>query len=232
MRRLGGVDLFTEIDEIVRPGHTALLVVDAQRDFCSPDGVAAKLGRDLSIIQSAIPKVRAVVDAARAAGVFVIYIQNVWLPANKSCSGSWLRFSMQASCVNPEEGWTTIGSKGAEIIAEVGRLPTDVVIQKYRSSAFFGTQLNTVLRCNGIKSVVCVGFVTEGCLESTARDAMFHDYYTVVLEDCVGTFQRELHEAALTVLRVRVDVTSSGQVLTAWHTKVAATERVASADAT
>ena len=73
-----------------------------------------------------------------------------------------------------------------------------------------------VLRANDIKTVVCTGFVTEGCLESSARDALFYDYYTVVLEDCVGTFDRDLHEASLKVLRTRVDVVPSASVLDIW----------------
>jgi nicotinamidase-related amidase len=217
MKILGGIEVLTELQEIVDPRHTALLVVDVQHDFCSPDGVAGKLGRDLSIIQPAIPRIARIVDEARRFGALVVFIQNVWLPGNRSTGGSWLRFSMHASCVNPEQGWTTLDSWGARILPETGVRPDDIIVQKYRSSAFFGTQLATILRANRIRSVVCVGFVTEGCLESTARDAMFHDYYTVVASDCVGTFKKELHEAALTVLRVRCDVVESSAVLAAWQ---------------
>jgi nicotinamidase-related amidase len=53
-------------------------------------------------------------------------------------------------------------------------------------------------------------------VESTARDAAFYDYYVVVLEDCVATYERELHEASLKVLRTRVDVVPSGDVLKVW----------------
>ena len=53
-------------------------------------------------------------------------------------------------------------------------------MKKYRSSAFWGTNLDLLLRSNGIKSVVVTGCTTEGCVESTARDAMFTDYYVVI----------------------------------------------------
>lgn len=222
MLEINGTLMFTELAEIVEPRHTALIIVDVQRDFCTDDGVAGRLGRDLSIIKPAIGRIKDVLAAARRAGVMPIYIQNLWLPDNRSNSGSWLRFSIKTSSVDPKQGWTIVGSRGAEIVPEIAPRPGDIVVPKCRSTAFFGTNLDTILRCNGIKSVICVGFVTEGCLESTARDAMFHDYYTVVLEDCVGTFEQKLHDAALTVLRVRVDVVPSAEVLAIWSRAAAA----------
>src|SRR5262249_29845964 len=118
--------------------------------------------------------------------------------------------------VDIEKGWTLQGTPGAEMDPALTPRPDDIVVQKYRSSAFFGTGLATILRANEIRSVICVGAVTEGCLESTARDAVFHDFYTIVLDDCVGSFDPLLHEAALRVLKTRCDVVHSRQVLEVW----------------
>ena len=62
-------------------------------------------------------------------------------------------------------------------------LDGELVVKKYRSSGFWGTNLDMLLRSNGIKSVVVTGCTTEGCVESTARDAMFSDYYVVIVTD-------------------------------------------------
>ena len=70
-----------------------------------------------------------------------------------------------------------------------------------------------VLTANG---QILTGVVTQGCVESTARAAAFRDYYVVVAEDCVATYDRELHEASLKVLRTRVDVAPSDEVLRVW----------------
>ena len=75
--------------------------------------------------------------------------------------------------------------------------PGDLVVKKYRSSGFWGTNLDMLLRSNGIKSVVITGCTTEGCVESTARDALFNDYYVVIVEDCVASDDRAQHEASL-----------------------------------
>jgi len=216
MRVVGGIEVLTELPELVEPKRTALLIVDLQRDFCADDGVSGRAGRDLGLVKNAVANTRIVLDAARDAGVLPIFIQNVFLPGLRSMSGPWLRALIANGTVGITEGWTLLGTPGAEIDPALAPSPDDIVVQKFRSSAFFGTGLATILRANNIRSVICVGAVTEGCLESTARDAVFHDFYTVVLDDCVGSFDPLLHEAALRVLKTRCDVVSSKQVLEVW----------------
>ena len=93
-------------------------------------------------------------------------------------------------------------------------------MQKWRSSAFVATNLDMILRTNHIKSVVCCGFITQGCVESTARDAGFYDYYPVVVEDAIANYHPHLHEASLTVQRTRYDVAATGVILAAWNATV------------
>ncbi len=75
-----------------------------------------------------------------------------------------------------------------------------MVVTKHRYSAFWGTDIDLVLRSNGIKSLVLAGVVTEGCVESTARDGFFRDYYVVVLSDASAGTSKARHDAALTHL--------------------------------
>lgn len=216
MIHVHGKKVFTDLGEVVDPRHTALVVIDAQRDFCSRDGMYGEMGRDLTLIEDGVRNIGPVLAAARGAGVQVIYIQNLWLPGHKAVSGPWLRFMIVRRGMDPARGCTVAGSRGAEIVPELAPQEGDIVVQKWRSSAFVGTNLDMVLRCNDIQSVVCCGFVTEGCLESTARDAVFYDYYTVVLSDCTGTYDRDLHEASLRVLATRLDLVPSGDVIALW----------------
>jgi nicotinamidase-related amidase len=216
MRIVRGTEVLTELAELVDPARTALLIVDLQRDFCADDGVSGRAGRDLVMVKKAVANTRRVLDAARATSVLPIFIQNIQLPELRSVSGPWLRALIANGTVDIEKGWTLLGTPGAEIAPEIAPRGDDIVVQKFRSSAFFGTGLATILRANEIRSVICVGAVTEGCLESTARDAVFHEFYTVVLEDCVGSFDPQLHEAALRVLKTRCDVVTSAQVLDVW----------------
>jgi nicotinamidase-related amidase len=106
--------------------------------------------------------------------------------------------------------FTVEGTWGAEFVPELTPAPDDLVVSKFRSSAFHETNLDLVLRSNGIKTVLVCGCTTEGCVESTVRDAGFHDYLAVVISDCVGSDVPELHSASMFVMSsYRADVIDS-----------------------
>jgi nicotinamidase-related amidase len=92
----------------------------------------------------------------------------------------------------------------------------ELVVKKYRSSAFWGTNLGLLLRSNGIKSVVVSGCTTEGCVESTARDAMFSDYYVVLAADAVGSDDRKQHDASMYLMAHRFDLATSEDIRKHW----------------
>ena len=103
-------------------------------------------------------------------------------------------------------------------------------MRKWRSSGFWGTNLDMILRSNGIETVVMTGCTTEGCVESTARDAMFNDYYVVIAEDCVGSDDRQQHDASLLLMRHRFDVAQSPEISATWATAATTAELIGSAD--
>ena len=80
----------------------------------------------------------------------------------------------------------------------------------------WGTNLDMLLRSNAIETVVVTGCTTEGCVESTARDALFNDYYVVLPEDCVASDDSRQHEASLFLMCHRFDVVSSDDILPIW----------------
>jgi nicotinamidase-related amidase len=212
--------VFTTLEEIADPKHSALVVIDVQNDFCSPGGLFAINGNDMSSFPPALERVGKLLDGARAAGVLVIYIQNQKLPGMKSTSGGWLRFMTARSGMMESQHCCLVGSWGAEIVDAVKPRDGEIVVHKWRSSAFVGTNLDMILRVNAIKSVVCCGFITQGCVESTARDAGFYDYYPVVVEDAIANYHPDLHAASLMVQRTRYDVAPSGQLLSIWERSV------------
>jgi nicotinamidase-related amidase len=98
-------------------------------------------------------------------------------------------------------------------------LPGDVTVHKHRSSAFFGTNLDMILRSNGIQTLVFTGCTTEGCVESTVRDAGFLDYFTVVARDGVQSDVPELHEASIRVMEAyRADLATTAEIMSALRT--------------
>lgn len=214
-----GRQVFTTMDELVDPRHTALVVIDVQNDFCAEGGLMHEMGKDLSMMKPALGNLRRVLEGARAAKVLPIFIQNTWLPQHGVASGPWLRFMIVRYGMDPDRGCTVQDTWGGEILSEVAPAKSEIVVRKWRSNSFIGTNLDLVLRAHEIKTVVITGVVTQGCVESTAREASFRDYYVVVLEDCVATYDRELHEASLKIMRTRVDVAPADDVLRVWQAR-------------
>ena len=230
MITIEGKQVLTELDELVDPAHTALVVVDMQRDFVEPDGLFARLGIDVSMYAGARPRMAALLATARAAGVLVVHLQNTALPGRRSDSPAQLRFNLRmhraARLTGPPLRYTVPGTPGHELVPDLAAAPDELVVRKYRSSGFWGTNLDLLLRSNGIRTVVMSGCTTEGCVDSTARDAMFSDYYVVVAEDAVASDDRDQHEAALLLMRHRFDLATVDQVAAVWD--AAASDRVAS----
>jgi nicotinamidase-related amidase len=211
----------TELGELVDPAHTALLVIDMQNDFCSPGGASDRGGASLSMYPGVIRRIADVLRAARHRGVLVLFARMVALPDGQSDSPAWIRLRMRASRPQPAEGqawsFTVEGSWGADFVSGLRPAPGEPIITKYRSSALHGTDLETMLRANGVRTLVVTGCTTEGCVESTIRDAGMHDYFTVLVSDCVGSDDPALHEASMQVMTAyRTDVATSDEVIAAW----------------
>jgi len=217
---VAGKIVYTTLEELVSPNHTALVVMDMQRDFCSPGGVFDRRGIDISMYPALTERVAHLLRGARDAGVTVIYVCMTVLPNRASESPAQIRFNMRLHQEVLTEGepllYTVQGSKGADILPELTPRPDELIISKYRSSGFWGTNLDLILRSNGIESMVLVGCTTEGCVESTARDALFNDYYVIVPEDCIASDDPAQHDASLLLMRHRFDVVRSEAVLAIW----------------
>jgi nicotinamidase-related amidase len=215
-----GKEVFTELSELVDPGHTALVIIDMQHDFVDADGLFGTLGIDLSMYDRIRPRLVELLSAARERGVLVVHVQNTALPDRMSDSPAQIRFNLKMHEQSRREGpalrYTLPGTPGHEFVAELRPLPGEAVVRKYRSSGFWGTNLELLLRSNGIKTVVVGGCTTEGCVESTARDAMFCDHYVVIAEDCVGSDDKAQHEASMFLMRHRFDLATGGQIAGIW----------------
>ena len=99
-----GKEVFSTIDEVVDPSHTALLMIDIQHDFCSPKGLFDRIGKSIDMMAPAVQRVANLVTAARRMGVLPIFIQNQWLPQNRAVSGSFLRFMILQAGNGPKRG--------------------------------------------------------------------------------------------------------------------------------
>ena len=94
----------------------------------------------------------------------------------------------------------------------------ELVVTKHRYSAFWDTEIDLYLRSNGIQSVVVTGVITSGCVESTARDAFFRNYYVVLPADASASYARERHDASLRKLGMTMaTMTTTADLTTIWQ---------------
>ena len=228
MINVEGKDVFSELEELVDPAHTALLLVDMQHDFIDPDGIFGEMGVNLSMYKDSRPCLAALLEEARRNDVLVIHIQNTMLANRRSDSPAQIRFNLRmhesARTNDTPLRYTVPGSPGHKFAKEFTPKPNELVVRKYRSSGFWGTNLDLLLRSNNIQTVVMTGCTTEGCVESTARDAMFNDYYVVIAEDCVASDDPAQHDAAMLLMRHRFDISSGDEVSKIWSNATAATD--------
>lgn len=216
-----GKEVLTDLEELVDPTHTALVLIDMQHDFVDPAGAFGRMGVDLSMYEQLVPRLHDLLTAARRAGTLIVHVQNTALPNRLSDSPPQIRFNLRMhSGARPDDApllYTVPGTPGHEIVPALAPEGNEFVVAKYRSSGFWGTNLDLLLRSNGIKTVVTTGCTTEGCVESTARDAMFSNYYVVVAEDCVASDDRAQHDASLLLMRHRFDMAIADDIVAAWQ---------------
>ena len=175
---------------MIRPAETALIIVDMQNAYASPGGYVDLAGFDVSGAPRAIEKIGQAAEAARAAGMPVIFFQNGWdkdyVEAGGPGSPNWHKSNALKLMRRRPELHGKLLAKGGwdyELVAELPPQPGDIVVTKPRYSAFYNTNLDSLLRARGIRSLVFTGIATNVCVESTLRDSFFLEYFSVVLHD-------------------------------------------------
>jgi ureidoacrylate peracid hydrolase len=197
------IEVIEDFADTVTPSHTALLIIDVQNDFCKDEPRKAM-----------IPRIRRLLDRARQAGVTIIFIQNTVLPGGLSDSPADLARRRKLG-INTDV--TIEGTWGQRFVDELTPGDGDPVIRKHRLSALINTTLDTVLRSRGIRTVVCTGTATHGCVINTAYAAIALNYYVVVVEDCVASWRADLHDSALFLMRNTINyVVGSCELMEAW----------------
>lgn len=183
----------------VNKDKAALLVIDMQEFFLSPSSPSFTCG-GLAII----PNLKKLIEAFRAANRPVIYTRHVHHP--QRIDAGIMEWWWEGMCLE--------GSPESEIHHEIAPQSGEKVILKHRYSAFYNTDLETILRCLKIEDLVITGIMTNMCCESTARDAYYRDYKVFFPADGTGSVNEEMHRASLLNLAFGFAyVTTAGNVM-------------------
>lgn len=163
--------------------HIALLVMDVQ------EGIVSRFVQT----DDFLPRINTAIVAARSAAIPIIYVRVAFrqgLPEismrNKSFSAIKQQGSLQTAMT------------ALEIHPAIASQPTDIVVTKRRVSAFSGSDLEVVLRAQGISHLALCGIATSGVVLSTLREAADKDYQLTALSDCCIDSDEEVQRVLLT----------------------------------
>ncbi|MCC5878947.1 MAG: isochorismatase family protein [Idiomarina sp.] len=177
----------------------ALVIVDMQNDFCSEGGWADLAGFDTAACRSAIPGIQRSIKWAREHGLWVIWIgwanredlRNLGAPTLYQYKKSLAMKGIGEPLRRGQKGHKALlaGTWGTELVEalDVLREDTDVVVDKVRTSGFFGTHLDQILRTQGFSTLLFAGVNTDQCVSTTMEGACFRDYNVVLIEDATAT---------------------------------------------
>lgn len=170
----------------------ALLLIDLQVGFCSPDGHTGKR-LDVSGFQPVLKSARRLIDAARGVEIPVIFTTMAFAPdySNGGLTTSELRPNL------PKMNALRADMPDAEIMPELGIQDSDTLIEKQRYSAMIKSPLPNIIEERGIECLVVGGVTTSMCVESTVRDLGMMDYRTFVVPEACGDLRPDYHERSL-----------------------------------
>lgn len=221
MKNIKGKQVYSNYEEILSPKHTAVLIIDMQKEGIDPNGYFARKGANVSIVAGIVPSLAFFIKKARSVGTKVIYVNQITLRDGRGDSPAWLHLKEYAYKLIPpatglEDDYMIEGTEGQKVIEEIAPEPSDIIVEKSRASGFLNTPLNLILRSNGIETVVITGESSYGCVLNTLMDASCYDYYTIVAEDLIAGPNKELHEMALKLIKPRYDCLKSTEILKIW----------------
>ncbi len=192
----------------VNPDHAALVIIDMQRDYCCEGGVFEKMGFDLEAPKLLASRLHEFLNKVRAVLKYIVHIRMELNPYLRSpaLAEHYERVGLQRVHDPSFSQFYVVEPKEGEII-----------IPKYRYSAFVSTYLDQYLRANGIKTLILVGLATNVCVESTAREGFMRDYHIIVPKDMTeGTSDEAKKWSLFNIGTFFGEVVGSKELLSCW----------------
>ncbi|MEO6625012.1 MAG: isochorismatase family protein [Burkholderiaceae bacterium] len=180
----------------------ALLVVDFVNGFTDPTLFGS------SEMQVAIGRTRPLLEAARNAKIPIVYTRIVY--ANDRSDLGIMGLKVPSGAVLTEQHWSS------QVVDELQPRDGEIVVRKRYPSAFFATDLASLLHLRGVDMLFVTGCSTSGCVQASVVDAMGHGFRPIVVADCVADRHLQSHQMALLNMDMKYgDVVESSEVV-AW----------------
>ena len=194
-------------DGSVDTRHLAVVCIDWQFDFCGPGGYVDRMGYDIGLTRAGLPATRRLLTHARSTGMTVVHTREGHapdlgdLPANKRWRSA--RIGAEIGADGPCGRILVRGEPGWEIVPEVAPVAGEYVVDKPGKGAFYATNLDLLLRTNGITHLLLTGITTDVCVHTTMREANDRGYECLILADATGATDAANHTAALRMVTMQ-----------------------------
>ena len=179
---------------------TALVIIDMQRDFCAAGGFGEALGNDITPTKSIIPNVQRVLLKAREVGMKVIHTREGHRPDLTDLQPAKKRRSTSIGEMGPMGRILIRGEYGHDIVDELKPIEGEAIIDKPGKGAFYQTDLEIILKNQGIESLIVCGVTTHVCVQTTIREANDRGFECLMLEDCTAAFDPRDQEASIRMI--------------------------------
>ncbi|MGE0558825.1 MAG: cysteine hydrolase [Burkholderiales bacterium] len=184
------------------------LVLDMENDLVHQDGPNGKSPLGLQVVErKIIEKTKSSILKARKAGLAIGFVRVGFSPDYRECPDTSPVFSAAR-----KNHLFKLGTWGTEIHPDLIAQEGDFQIVKHRVSPFYGTNLEPILRAQGIRRIYASGVSTNGVVQAIAREGHDRDYEVVLLEDCCSALSPAEHECAIAGLKRYCVVTTSAEV--------------------
>ena len=192
------------------PARTAIIAVHFQNDIVGPEGAFTPFFRAEVERTGVLDTAARLLDAARAAGVKVVYTRVAWQPdySDLDANSPLLGIVVQSNCL-------VDGTPGAEITNELTPRDGDTVLTHQRVGGFQDSELDAILRDAGVDTVVFAGVATNASLEGTARVASDLGYHTVVVADACSAGSEAAHKASVESLGLLAEIITADELVAA-----------------
>ncbi|MCZ8260168.1 MAG: cysteine hydrolase [Beijerinckiaceae bacterium] len=188
------------------PGHTALIVIDMQRDFIEPGGFGAALGNDVSTLLPAIEPVARLLALFRKRGWLVVHTRESHWPDLSDCPPAKHQRGKPGLRIGDDGPMGRIlvrGEAGNAILPACAPIPGEIEIDKPGKGAFYQTDLQAILEARGITHLVFAGVTTEVCVQTSMREANDRGYECLLVEEATESYFPAFKAATLEMIRAQ-----------------------------
>jgi nicotinamidase-related amidase len=185
------------------PAHTALVVIDMQRDFIEKGGFGDSLGNDVGRLEAIVPTTARLLSLFRRKGWAIVHTREAHLPDLSDCPPSKIRRGNASLRIGEAGAMGRLlvrGEPGNQIVPDLSPIDGEIVIDKPGKGMFWATGLHEILQGLGITHLVFAGVTTEVCVQTSMREANDRGYESLLIEDATESYFPQFKAATIEMI--------------------------------